>query len=71
MDAYIHFFNYSDENRIVPQVLEAILNLPETSHIAVRYTSTYLLGELCDWIEKHPQFLGMLMHYLDQIHKSK
>ncbi|GIX93597.1 transportin-3 [Caerostris extrusa] len=46
-----------DENKIVYRVVEAILNLPETSHIAVRYTSTHLLGELCDWIEKHPQYL--------------
>ncbi|GFW55800.1 transportin-3 [Trichonephila clavipes] len=53
-----------EENRIVPRVVEAILNLPEASHIAVRYTSTYLLGELCDWIEKHPQYLDPTLNFL-------
>ncbi|XP_035206392.1 transportin-3-like, partial [Stegodyphus dumicola] len=53
-----------EENRIVPQTVEAILNLPETSHLAVRYTSTYLLGELCDWIEKHPQYLDPTLNFL-------
>ncbi|GIY76521.1 transportin-3 [Caerostris darwini] len=53
-----------DENKIVYRVVEAILNLPETSHIAVRYTSTHLLGELCDWIEKHPQYLDPTLNFL-------
>jgi transportin-3 len=50
-----------EENDVVPKVVEAILNLPPNSHIAVRYTSLLLLGELCEWIEKHPQSLGNLM----------
>lgn len=58
----------SDENQIVPEVLQAILSLPETSHLAVRYTSTYLLGELCDWIEKHPQFLGKVVYFNFKMH---
>ncbi|XP_055932658.1 transportin-3-like [Argiope bruennichi] len=53
-----------DESRIVPRVVEAILNLPEASHVAVRYTSTYLLGELCDWIEKHPHYLDPTLNFL-------
>lgn len=47
-----------EENDVVPKVVEAILNLPENTHIAVRYTSILLLGELCEWIERHPQSLG-------------
>lgn len=43
---------------MVPKVVEAILNLPENTHIAVRHTSILLLGELCEWIEMHPQSLG-------------
>ncbi|BES87824.1 transportin-3 [Nesidiocoris tenuis] len=53
-----------EENDIVPRVVEAILNLPENTHIAVRYTSLLLLGELCEWIEKHPQ---VLEHVLDMV----
>lgn len=43
---------------MVPKVVEAILNLPENTHIAVRHTSILLLGELCEWIDSHPRSLG-------------
>lgn len=43
---------------MVPKVVEAILNMPQNTHVAVRYTSVLLLGELCEWIEKHPESLG-------------
>ncbi|KAK7492007.1 hypothetical protein BaRGS_00016671 [Batillaria attramentaria] len=53
-----------DENEIVPQVVQAILTLPQDTHIAVRHTSTQLLGELCEWIERHPQLLDPVLQYL-------
>lgn len=53
-----------DENDVVPQVVEAILNLPEATHIAVRYMSVVLLGELCDWIQEHPQSLQAVLNFL-------
>ena len=43
----------------MPQVLQAVLSLPESAHIAVRYTSISLVGELSEWIEHHPQLLGV------------
>ena len=49
---------FREENEVVPQVVQAILTLPPETHIAVRYTSTQLLGELSEWIERHPQLLG-------------
>lgn len=49
---------------MVPKVVEAILNMPETTHIAVRYTSVLLLGELCEWIEKHPHVLDPILNFL-------
>lgn len=52
------FVSFSEENDVVPQVVQAILNLPENTHIAVRHTSILLLGELCEWINSHPQSLG-------------
>lgn len=55
---FIIIFTYRKENDVVPKVVEAILNLPENTHIAVRHTSILLLGELCEWIESHPEFLG-------------
>lgn len=53
-----------DESEVVPKVVEAILNLPETTHIAVRYTSVCLLGELCDWINTHPESLQAVLNFL-------
>lgn len=47
---------------MVPKVVEAILNLPENTHIAVRHTSIILLGELCEWIDSHPQSLRENQH---------
>ncbi|XP_066594283.1 transportin-3 isoform X2 [Prorops nasuta] len=53
-----------EENEVVPKVVEAILNLPESTHIAVRYTSILLLGELCEWIDSHPQSLEPVLNFL-------
>ncbi|XP_012271220.1 transportin-3 isoform X2 [Orussus abietinus] len=53
-----------EENDVVPKVVEAILNLPEGTHIAVRHTSILLLGELCEWIERHPQSLEPVLNFL-------
>ncbi|CAH1174165.1 unnamed protein product [Phaedon cochleariae] len=52
------------ENEVVPKVVEAILNVPETTHLAVKYTSVLLLGELCEWIEKHPDTLDPVLNFL-------
>uniref|UniRef100_A0A1B6FRA0 Transportin-3 n=1 Tax=Cuerna arida TaxID=1464854 RepID=A0A1B6FRA0_9HEMI len=53
-----------EENDVVPKVVEAILNLPPNTHVAVRYTSILLLGELCEWIEKHPESLEPVLNCL-------
>lgn len=59
-----YFFFFSDENEVVPKVAEAILNLPENTHIAVRYTSIMLIGELSEWIERHPESLQAVLNFL-------
>ncbi|XP_064600886.1 LOW QUALITY PROTEIN: transportin-3-like [Liolophura sinensis] len=53
-----------EENEIVPQVIQAILSLPENTHIAVRHTSIQLIGELCEWIEHHKQVLEPVLQFL-------
>lgn len=63
---YVCFFS-SEENDVVPKVVEAILSLPENTHVAVRHTSVLLLGELCEWIERHPQSLGKLCYMFDNV----
>uniref|UniRef100_A0A6P7FJC4 Transportin-3 isoform X1 n=1 Tax=Diabrotica virgifera virgifera TaxID=50390 RepID=A0A6P7FJC4_DIAVI len=52
------------ESEVVPQVVEAILNVPENTHVAVKYTSVLLLGELCEWIERHPNTLDPVLNFL-------
>ncbi|CAH1799403.1 unnamed protein product [Owenia fusiformis] len=53
-----------DEGEIVPQVLQAVLNLPQDAHVAVRYTSTFLVGELSEWINLHPNYLEPVLQFL-------
>jgi hypothetical protein len=48
-----------NEENVVPQVVDAVLHLPPTVHIAVRHTSLKLIGELREWIEKHPHYIGL------------
>lgn len=59
-----NIYIYRSEGEIVPKVVEAILGLPENTHIAVRYTSVLLLGELCEWIEQHPTSLEPILNFL-------
>lgn len=49
---------------MVPEVVEAILNVPQNAHIMVRFTSILLLGELCEWIELHPACLDPVLNSL-------
>ncbi|EDS34143.1 transportin-3 [Culex quinquefasciatus] len=53
-----------EESETVPKVVEAILNLPDNCHIAIRYTSINILGELCDWIDSNPETLEPILNFL-------
>lgn len=53
-----------EESEVVPQVVDAILNLPDNTHEAVKYTSIQLIGELSEWIEKHPAKLDPVLNFL-------
>jgi transportin-3 len=52
------------EEKTVPKVIEAILNLPENCHVAIRYTSVNILGQFCDWIANHPSTLEAVLNFL-------
>ena len=54
----INFSKFRDENEVVPQVVDALLQVPDTAHAAVRHTTLLLLGELSEWIDKHPATVG-------------
>ncbi|XP_017075269.2 transportin-3 [Drosophila eugracilis] len=53
-----------EENEIIPKVVEAILNMSEQTHIAVRYTAILLIGELSEWIENHSELLEAVLNFL-------
>lgn len=58
------FNQLCEESEVVPKVVEAILNLPSNCHIAIRYTSINILGELCDWIDSNPETLQPILNFL-------
>ncbi|XP_045768939.1 transportin-3 [Maniola jurtina] len=61
-----------EEYEYVPKVVEAILSMPENSHPAVRKTCILLLGELCEWIEKHPECLeASLQNLIRALHDQR
>ena len=62
---------YTEENVIVPKVIGAILHLPGNCHIAIRYTSVNILGQLCDWIAAHPETLDEILPFIIDALKKK
>ena len=57
-----------EEDTVVPAVLKQVLALEPGLHIMVRLTATKLVGELCEWIEKHPETLQATLNYLLQVY---
>lgn len=47
-----------ENNPTLVEVLEGVVRLPETVHMAVRYTSIELVGEMSEVVDRNPQFLG-------------
>ncbi|KAK3701544.1 hypothetical protein QZH41_020530, partial [Actinostola sp. cb2023] len=52
------------DTELVSQFLPVLLNLPSNVHIAVKYSSIRVIGELAEWIEKHPDSIDPLLQYL-------
>ncbi len=46
-------------------VIESLLLVPESAHAAVRFTTLLLLGELGDWMDKHPAVVGEPFFFSD------
>uniref|UniRef100_A0A8C7R6W5 Transportin-3 n=1 Tax=Oncorhynchus mykiss TaxID=8022 RepID=A0A8C7R6W5_ONCMY len=49
-----------ENNPTLTEVLEQVVLLPETVHIAVRYTSIELVGEMSEVVDRNPRFLAPL-----------
>ncbi|XP_028670547.1 transportin-3 isoform X2 [Erpetoichthys calabaricus] len=53
-----------ENNPPLTEVLEAVVQLPQTVHIAVRYTSIELVGEMSEVVDRNPHFLDPVLNYL-------
>ncbi|KAM3859139.1 transportin-3 isoform 2-T2 [Diretmus argenteus] len=53
-----------ENNPTLTEVLEQIVLLPETVHMAVRYTSIELVGEMSEVVDRNPRFLDPVLNYL-------
>uniref|UniRef100_A0A803TX34 Exportin-1/Importin-beta-like domain-containing protein n=1 Tax=Anolis carolinensis TaxID=28377 RepID=A0A803TX34_ANOCA len=47
-----------ENNPTLVEVLDGVVRLPESVHVAVRYTSIELVGEMSEVVDRNPQFLG-------------
>lgn len=54
----------SENNPTLTEVLEGIVHLPENVHLAVRYTSIELVGEMSEVVDKNPHYLDLVLNYL-------
>ncbi|KAK7896713.1 hypothetical protein WMY93_022038 [Mugilogobius chulae] len=48
-----------ENNPTLTEVLEQVVLLPENVHMAVRYTSIELVGEMSEVVDRNPRFLGL------------
>lgn len=56
-DVFVLLF-FSENNPTVVEVLQQVVLLPESVHMAVRYTSIELVGEMSDVVDRNPRFMG-------------
>lgn len=56
----VHYFPpvCSENNPTLTEVLEQVVLLPQSVHMAVRYTSIELVGEMSEVVDRNPRFLG-------------
>uniref|UniRef100_A0A7N6B1A3 Transportin-3 n=1 Tax=Anabas testudineus TaxID=64144 RepID=A0A7N6B1A3_ANATE len=53
-----------ENNPTLSEVLQQVVLLPENVHMAVRYTSIELVGEMSDVVDRNPRFLDPVLNYL-------
>ena len=52
----------TEEERVVPEVMKLLVNLPE--HDKIRYAATLVLGRYTEWTAKHPEYLEFQLSYI-------
>jgi transportin-3 len=50
------------ENKVLPQIMELLVQLPENSKI--RYAATLVLGRYTEWTSRHPEYLERQLNYI-------
>ncbi|XP_044285287.1 transportin-3 [Varanus komodoensis] len=55
---------HRENNPTLVEVLDGVVRLPESVHMAVRYTSIELVGEMSEVVDRNPQFLDHVLGYL-------
>ena len=51
-----------EEEKVVPEVMRLLVNLPE--HDKIRYAATLVLGRYTEWTAKHPEYLEFQLSYI-------
>lgn len=54
----------NDEESSVTQVIQSIINLPEHVNNEVKSTGIRLIGELCEWLNNHPQLIDGSLNFV-------
>ncbi|ORY83698.1 armadillo-type protein [Protomyces lactucae-debilis] len=52
----------TDEEEVLPQIMETLLSLPE--HPKIRYAATLVLGRYTEWTARHPEVLLPQLNYI-------
>lgn len=52
---------FRENNPTLSEVLQQVVHLPENVHIAVRFTSIELVGEMSEVVDRNPRFLGTVV----------
>ena len=57
-----------EDNESVPPVIDLVLSLPQANHPlahpAVRHTAFRLIGELGEWVQRHPEHLERILNWI-------
>ncbi|CAD6195834.1 unnamed protein product [Caenorhabditis auriculariae] len=53
-----------EDDGVMPELLQAIVSLPVTSHPAIILTCTSLIGDCNEWLEKHTNFVEPTIRWL-------
>lgn len=57
-------FFLRDESKLLPIAIPVLLSTSQTTHYAIRATTLSLVGELAEWIDRHPDTLELVLRFI-------